>query len=45
MKFNVLNVIAAIAVVGMSVGCESEEFQVSEDGYQYKYITKGRSLF
>lgn len=41
MNFKVLNTIIALAVVGMSFGCQSEEFQVSEDGYQYRYIKKG----
>lgn len=31
----------AIAVTMLSIGCQTEEFQVSEDGYQYKYIVKG----
>lgn len=41
MNSKVVNTIMAIVVVGLSLGCQSEEFQVSEDGYQYKYITKG----
>ena len=42
MNFKVLNTLITLAVVGMSYGCQSEEFLVSEDGYQYKYITKGK---
>lgn len=41
MNFRVLNTIIAVAVVGMSFGCQSEEFLISEDGYQYKYVNKG----
>lgn len=37
----VLSAIIAIVVVWGSSSCQSEEFQVSEDGYQYKYINKG----
>lgn len=33
--------IIAIVVVGMSISCQSDDFEVSEDGYEYKYITKG----
>jgi FKBP-type peptidyl-prolyl cis-trans isomerase FkpA len=41
MKSRFLKLIIAIVVVGMSLSCESEDFLVSEDGYEYKYITKG----
>ena len=41
MKSRILNTVIAIVVVGMSMSCGSEDFQLSEDGYQYKYITKG----
>jgi len=41
MKFKLVNVLIAIVVVGSSLGCQSEEFMTSEDGYQYKYIKKG----
>ena len=41
MNLRVLNTFIAIVVVGLSYGCQSDEFLVSEDGYQYKYIEKG----
>jgi FKBP-type peptidyl-prolyl cis-trans isomerase len=41
MNSKVISAIIAIVVVGFSLGCQSEKFQVSDDGYQYKYITKG----
>lgn len=41
MNSRFLNAIIAIVVVGMSMSCQSEDFQASEDGYEYKYITKG----
>lgn len=41
MNSRVFSAIIAIVVVGIIMSCQSEEFQVSEDGYQYKYITKG----
>lgn len=41
MNLRVLSTIIAIVVVGFSYGCQSDEFQISEDGYEYKYITKG----
>ncbi len=41
MNSKALNTIMTIVVVGMIFGCQSDEFQISEDGYQYKYITKG----
>ena len=41
MNFNGLRAIIAILVIWGSTSCQSEEFQVSEDGYQYKYINKG----
>lgn len=41
MNSRFIKAIIAIAVVGMSMSCQSEDFQKSEDGYEYKYITKG----
>lgn len=41
MNLRSLNSIIAIVVVGVLFGCQSEEFQVSEDGYEYKYVIKG----
>lgn len=41
MSIRVLSTIMAIVVVGMSYGCQSDEFNVSPEGYQYKYIKKG----
>lgn len=41
MSSKILSAIITIVVVGVSFGCQSDEFQISEDGYQYKYITKG----
>ena len=41
MNLRVLNTFIAIVVVGLSYGCQSDKFLVSEDGYQYKYIVKG----
>ncbi len=41
MNVKVLNTIIAIVVVGFSFSCNSEKFQVSEDGFEYKYINKG----
>jgi len=41
MRFKALNTIIAIVVVGFSYGCQSDEFQISEDGYEYKYIKEG----
>jgi len=41
MNFKVLIAIMAIVVIWGSSSCQSEEFQISEDGYQYKYVTKG----
>jgi len=42
MKLMSWNSIMAIVVVGaVLLSCESGEFQVSEDGYSYKYIRKG----
>lgn len=35
------SIIAIVAVGVVLFGCESEEFQISEDGYEYKYIVKG----
>ena len=37
-----LSSIITIVVVGVILlGCDSDKFKVSEDGYEYKYITKG----
>ena len=41
MNFKVMRIITAIMVVWANIGCQSEEFRVSEDGYQYKYVKKG----
>ena len=41
MNWKVFSAIIAIVVVGASVGCESNDFQKSEDGYEYKYIRQG----
>lgn len=42
MNLRLLNSIMAIVVVGvLFFGCQSEEFQVSEDGYEYKYLKRG----
>jgi len=41
MNVKVLNTIIAIVVVGLSFSCNSEKFQVSEDGFEYKYINRG----
>lgn len=41
MNYKVINAIIAIAVISLSFSCESEKFQVHEDGYQYMFIHKG----
>ena len=41
MSSKVIKAIIAIVVVWVNVGCQSEEFLISEDGYEYKYIKKG----
>ncbi|MCG8310539.1 MAG: FKBP-type peptidyl-prolyl cis-trans isomerase [Cytophagales bacterium] len=41
MNFKVIRIITAIMVVWANIGCQSEEFRISEDGYQYKYVKKG----
>jgi FKBP-type peptidyl-prolyl cis-trans isomerase FkpA len=41
MKSKLVSAIIAIVVIGAIYGCQEEKFKVSEDGYQYKYITKG----
>ncbi len=41
MNSRLVRAIIAIAIVGLSMSCQSDDFQKSEDGYEYKYITKG----
>lgn len=41
MRIKVLSAIMAIVVVGMSYGCQSDKYKVSEDGYEYKFIKEG----
>lgn len=41
MNSKVLNAIIAIVVIWGGMSCQSKDFQISEDGYQYKYVTKG----
>ena len=41
MNFNKIVAIVAIVVIGVVSGCQSQEWKVSEDGYEYKYIEKG----
>ncbi|MFT5848956.1 MAG: FKBP-type peptidyl-prolyl cis-trans isomerase [Psychroserpens sp.] len=41
MNSRVLKIITATVVFAMSVSCGSKDFQLSEDGYEYKYIIKG----
>ena len=41
MSWKVFSAIMAIVVVGASVGCESNDFEKSKDGYEYKYIRQG----
>ena len=41
MNYKVANTILAIVIAGFAFSCESEKFQVHEDGYQYMFIEKG----
>ena len=41
MNSKVISAIIAVVVVLVNLSCQSEEFQTSEDGYQYKYVKKG----
>ncbi len=41
MNSRILSAFIAIVVVGMMMSCQSDDFKASEDGYEYKYITKG----
>ena len=41
MNSKVISAIIAIVVVWVNLSCQSGEFQMSEDGYQYKYVKKG----
>jgi FKBP-type peptidyl-prolyl cis-trans isomerase len=42
MNLRWLNALMAIVVVGIGLfSCQSEEFKATEDGYEYKYITRG----
>ncbi|NJN26018.1 MAG: hypothetical protein HC819_08620 [Cyclobacteriaceae bacterium] len=40
MRLKMLSAIMAIVVVGMSYGCQSDKYKVSEDGYEYKFVKK-----
>jgi len=41
MSSKVLSAIMAIVVIWGGMSCQSQDFEISEDGYQYKYISKG----
>ena len=41
MNFKIMSAIITIVVVLVNVSCQSEDFLVSEDGYQYRYVKKG----
>jgi len=41
MNSKIISAIMAIVVIGLGFGCQSEEFQLSEDGYEYKYVVRG----
>ena len=41
MNSKTLSAIIAIVVIWGGLSCQSQDFQISEDGYQYKYIAKG----
>ena len=41
MSSKILSAIMAIVVVLANFSCQSEEFKISEDGYQYRYINEG----
>lgn len=41
MNSKIVNAIMAIVIAGLSFSCQSEKFEVHEDGYQYMFIHKG----
>lgn len=41
MSSKVVSAIIAIVVIWGGISCQSQDFQISEDGYQYKYIEEG----
>ncbi len=46
MNLRFINKAAAMAVAGLLLfGCQNSEFQATEDGYEYKYIKKGKGAF
>ncbi len=41
MKLKLVSIVIAIVVVGLGGACTSDKFEISENGFQFKYITKG----